>query len=136
MISLVEWNDELILGVSMMDEHHEKLIGILNECYRALMLHDHHQELEVVMNELRDYTHYHFETEKKLMADLGYQESAGHLSAHDKFTDMIAEFHARFAEGESLVAMDVLQFLQKWLVGHIKNTDRAFATFVKEREAA
>ena len=74
MISLVDWNDELILGVKMMDEHHERLIGILNECYRALMLHNQQQELETVMAELVEYTHYHFDTEKRLMAELGHQE--------------------------------------------------------------
>ena len=136
MIYLVEWNSELILGVKMMDEHHEQLINILNRCYRALMLHDHQHELEIIMNELRDYTHYHFDTEKQLMAELGYPESASHLAVHEKFTDMIARFQGRAQSGESLVAMDVLQFLQKWLVAHIKKTDRAFADFIKGQDAA
>jgi hemerythrin len=136
MIYLVEWNDDLMLGVKMMDEHHEELINILNRCYRALMLHDHQHELETIMNELCDYTHYHFETEKRLMNDLGYAESASHLSAHEKFTDMIARFQGRAQSGESFVAMEVLQFLQKWLVAHIKKTDRAFAEFIKEKNAA
>ena len=133
MITLVEWSDELILGQVQIDEHHKQLINILNKCYASLMLHDNHQELAFVIGELRDYTHYHFETERMLMETLGYPESDSHLAAHDKFTSTILEFQERSESGESLVAMDVLMFLKEWLVAHIQETDVAFVAFLKAK---
>jgi len=133
---LVEMGGDLILGVKQIDEHHEKLVNILNRSYSSLMLHNHDKELETIIEELRDYTHYHFETERKLMADLGYPEAASHLQAHEQFTGAILEFQERFRKGESLVAMDVLVFLKEWLVDHIQVTDRSFTRFLKEKGMA
>jgi hemerythrin len=130
---LIEWDSSLILGVKQIDEHHEHLVSILNECYRTLMRHNQEQELQVVIDELRDYTHYHFETERKLMDDLGYAAANSHLAAHEKFTSSILEFQDRLQSGESLVAMDVLMFLKEWLVDHIQKTDRVFTTFLKQK---
>jgi hemerythrin len=56
---LVEMGGDLILGVKQIDEHHEQLVNILHRCYSSLLLHN----LETIIEELRDYTHYHFETE-------------------------------------------------------------------------
>ena len=81
------------------------------------MLHNHDNEPETVINELRDYTNYHFETERKLMADQGYPGAASHLEAHGQFARSILEFQHRFRKGESLVAMDVLMFLKEKDVG-------------------
>jgi hemerythrin-like metal-binding protein len=136
MVSIVEWNDDLVLGVKIIDEHHQRLVEILNQCYHALMLHDNQQEVDAVMKELEEYTLYHFGTEKRLMAELGYPAAVGHLEMHDDFTDVIAKFRNRSESGESFVALEVLEFLQNWLLEHIKKTDCAFAAFLKEKGAA
>jgi len=127
---LVEWDGTLVLGVKQMDEHHEKLVSILNRCYRALMLNDHQHELEAIVGELLDYTHYHFRTEESLMGEMGYLEAPSHVEAHDVFIASIEDFHVRYQAGESFIAMDLLMFLKDWLVDHIQNTDRALARFI------
>jgi len=136
MLAIVEWNDGLALGVKIIDEHHQRLVEILNQCYQALMLHDSQHEVDAVMKELEEYTLYHFGTEKRMMEDLGYPAAAGHLEMHDDFTRVIAKFRNRNQSGESFVAMEVLEFLQTWLLEHIKKTDSAFAAFIKEKQAA
>ncbi|MBU5638569.1 bacteriohemerythrin [Geomonas sp. Red69] len=133
-MTLVEWDDSLILGVGQIDEHHHRLVDILNRCYRALMLHDHSHELEEVVAELLDYTQYHFRTEEQLMAELDYAAAPSHAAAHRKFINSIHNFKDRSDAGESFVAIDVLVFLKDWLVGHIQNTDRAFTNFINERQ--
>ncbi|MBU5611611.1 bacteriohemerythrin [Geomonas azotofigens] len=130
---LVEWDDTLILGMAQIDEHHHKLVDILNRCYRALMLHDHSHELEGVVAELLDYTQYHFRTEEELMAQSHYAAAPSHAAAHRKFINSVTNFKDRSDAGESFVAIDVLVFLKDWLVGHIQNTDRAFANFLNDR---
>ncbi|GFO65814.1 bacteriohemerythrin [Geomonas paludis] len=132
-MTLVEWDDTLILGMPQIDEDHHKLVNILNRCYRALMLHDHSHELQEVVAELLDYTQYHFATEEQLMAQLHYAAAPSHAAAHRKFINSIHNFKDRSDAGESFVAIDVLVFLKDWLVGHIQNTDRAFTNFISER---
>jgi hemerythrin len=129
---LVEWDGSLILEVQQIDEHHEHLVSILNDCYSALMRHNHQQELLTIINELRDYTHYHFETERNLMEELAYPGKDHHLAAHETFTGSIAQFRERLQNGESLLAMELLNFLKEWLVDHIQKTDRALAGFLQK----
>ena len=135
MASLVDWDSDLSLGLRQIDEHHEHLLGMLNRCYSALMLHNNHHEVETVIAELCDYTRYHFEEESTLMFDLGYPEASSHLGAHAYFTGAVLSFRDRSRERDSLLGMDVLLFLKEWLVDHIKQSDRALAEFIKESAA-
>uniref|UniRef100_C6E8I3 Hemerythrin-like metal-binding protein n=1 Tax=Geobacter sp. (strain M21) TaxID=443144 RepID=C6E8I3_GEOSM len=130
---LIEWDGTLELGVKEIDEHHRKLIEILNQCYQALMLNDHTRQLKSVVQELHDYTQYHFGTEERIMSELGYPAAAAHLEAHRQFVASIAEFDQRASAGESFVAIEVLTFLKEWLVAHILSTDRALADCIKPR---
>lgn len=133
---LVEWDGTLDLGVEQLDEHHKKLVDILNQCYGALMLNDHHHELEEIVGELYGYTRYHFRAEEELMDRLGYTEAAAHREAHDAFVASVYDFQQRFKGGESFIAMEVLMFLKDWLVAHIQKSDRALAEFKSQVPAA
>lgn len=135
-VHLTQWSSSLILGVDAVDEDHERLVGILNNCYRALMLNNHDHELAGIVNELRDYTYYHFETERKLMVKHGYSEAASHIAAHEEFVASIQDFKNRFQAGESFIALDVLTYLNEWLVTHINKDDREFVAFLKAKETA
>lgn len=128
---LVEWDRTLELGIDEIDEHHRKLIDILNQCYQALMLNDHTRQLAEIVKELQDYTQYHFEAEEKIMRDTGYEAAGAHVEAHRQFVASIAEFNQRASAGESFVAIEVLTFLKEWLVAHILSTDRALADCIK-----
>lgn len=135
-MKLVDWGGALVLGVAQIDEHHEKLVEILNDCFRALMLNDHRRELEEIVKELHEYTCYHFRAEERLMGELGYPEAALHGEAHAAFVSSIEQFQQRLRASESFVAVDVLTFLKEWLVAHILRADGALAAFVKERAHA
>ena len=132
---LVEWDGTLDLGVKQIDEHHKKLVDILNQCYGALMLNDHRYELEAIVEELYDYTRYHFRTEEEFMDQLGYGEAATHRAAHDSFVASVYDFQQRFKAGESFIALDVLMFLKDWLVAHIQKSDSALARFANGSKA-
>jgi hemerythrin len=135
-VHMTQWSSSLVLGVDAVDEDHERLVSILNNCYRALMLNNHDHELAGIVNELRDYTCYHFETERKLMVQHGYSEAASHIAAHKEFIASIQDFKNRFLAGESFVALDVLTYLNEWLVTHINKDDREFVSFLKAKENA
>lgn len=130
---LVEWDGTLELGIGEIDEHHHKLLEILNQCYQALMLNNHTRQLEEIVKELQDYAQYHFGAEEKIMSEAGYPAAAAHLEAHRQFAASIALFGQRARAGESFVAMEVLTFLKEWLVAHIQSTDRALADCIKAR---
>lgn len=133
---LVVWDDTMKLGVKQIDEHHERLVFILNDCYRALMLNDHRQELRDIVKELESYTRYHFRTEESLMKDAGYRESPHHGEAHQKFMASVCDFSARLEAGESFITIEVLDFLRDWLIQHILRTDRALAQHLLSPAAA
>lgn len=133
MVSLVDWKDDFVLGVAQIDEHHQKLVDIINRCYRALMLNNHSSELAAIVKELQEYTVYHFAIEEKLMREFGYEEASPHRAAHESFVASVADFQLRYDAGESFIAIDVLTYLKDWLVAHIQSTDRDFTRFLTSK---
>lgn len=132
--STSQWNNSLVLGLSQIDEDHERLVNLLNNCYRALMVPNPY-ELAGIINELRDYSQYHFEAETTLMISTGYPEAYSHRTAHTEFTSSVQQFKERFQAGESSIALDILSFLNGWLVSHIQASDRDLANYLKQKGA-
>jgi len=51
---------------------------------------------------------------------------------HTKFINKINDFREEFNNGDTSVALDVVHFLQDWLVTHIHKTDRAYVETFKK----
>ena len=61
---LLEWTEELSVGVPSIDEQHKVLIRLLNELFDATQAERGQTLLGKVLNELADYTVYHFQYEE------------------------------------------------------------------------
>jgi hemerythrin len=129
-VSSIEWDDSLILGIKQIDEHHRHLVGLLSNCYNAIMLDDPQAELEAIVEELSGYTNYHFTFEERLMAEHDFPGMNAHLLEHAEFSRNVRDFQDMCNSGDASVATEVLVFLRGWLVHHILKVDRVYATFL------
>jgi hemerythrin len=126
----IEWDDRYELGIERLDEHHQRLVGILNTIYESCL--DYHQEgnLEMILEELIDYAGYHFAAEEQLMQNNGYPEQRIHTKEHDMFTRQIAHFQQDLFDGKGLLALEMVKFLGTWLIHHILDVDRKLCTYL------
>lgn len=90
-----------------------------------------------MLDELIEYTQYHFYSEEILMKRYKYceQARAAHERSHASFRAKINEIRERFLTEKTAVIRDqLLLFLRNWLVNHILYTDKKLCDFIIEQQ--
>ncbi len=131
------------LGIKLLDEQHQRLVGIINQLYEIVEQPEPataEEPLHDIIDQLVDYAYYHFQTEELLFEKYQYPQSFAHISEHKYFTSELGRLAARFAnergDTERLrqpLQLDILAFLTNWLINHICFCDRGFANYLKQQ---
>jgi len=126
-MSIVEWSDELSVGVDALDHDHRRLIAFLHEMDNALAAGRADDVLEDIIHGLLDYTHVHFVHEEALMAEAGYTGLDAHKEQHRKLAAEVHSFAKEFRiDPRPFIAGELIAFLNDWLVLHIAEEDQQY----------
>ncbi|QER42084.1 bacteriohemerythrin [Thermodesulfobacterium sp. TA1] len=129
----IEWNSDFEIGIKFIDNQHKMLVHIINRLYTTLFLKPKflRENILEILQELRDYTQYHFEAEEAFMESHDYPKLSQHKRAHQDFIKKIEEFYAKLPQ-EDLKAfgLELLSFLKKWLLSHILTLDKHIKTYL------
>jgi hemerythrin len=126
-MTLVEWNEKMSVGVSIIDDEHKNLLGMLNELYNAMVSKQSDEALGKVLDGLIAYTVYHFKHEEALFARTRYPAAAEHEKEHADLTKQVLDVQKQYREGASAtLSTEVLNFLRKWLLAHILRSDKKY----------
>lgn len=131
-MSLFEWDDSYSVGIEKLDDHHLKLISLTNKLYLAMKEGKGKVVMEEILLELLSYVKYHFSTEERMMANVGYQGLIEHKKEHEAFAKKMNDFFNNHQKGSVTLSIEILNFLRDWLVKHIKKTDMLYATTLKK----
>ncbi|MDD1620425.1 MAG: hemerythrin domain-containing protein, partial [Methylococcaceae bacterium] len=66
-MSILIWNDQLLVGIDSVDHQHRHLVSLINRLDEVVALGEDRQTILETVNELVDYTVYHFGHEDELM---------------------------------------------------------------------
>lgn len=130
---LIQWSDELSVGINSIDKQHKELIKMINELNDALQAGQANQKLAAIFEGLAVYTVTHFGYEEELFAQYGYSESAEHKNEHRALTQQVKDLQQKMEEGDFIISVEVMVFLKDWLINHILKTDKAYAKFLKDK---
>jgi hemerythrin len=130
---LIEWNEELWIGIREIDDQHKILVDLINELHQAMLARRTNEALHGIIERLVNYTETHFGNEERYFASFGYADTAAHVQAHRGFVTKIRNFKTDLASGKLLLSMEVMTFLKEWLIQHILGTDRKYVALFKER---
>lgn len=83
--------------------------------------------VEKLLTELLDYTVFHFSFEEKLLRTNNYPEYKAHVKLHIDLVDQVQAFRKKVETGGSMLSLELMNFLKKWLVEHIVNTDKKYS---------
>ncbi|WP_130470234.1 bacteriohemerythrin [Candidatus Magnetaquicoccus inordinatus] len=129
---ILYWDDSLALGVAEIDDDHRKLIGLLNELAINITAHQAREALAVVLENLLNYTAWHFRHEERLMQTYRFSGYVAHKREHADLIREASAFQKKFLDGEQDMTMDVVHLLKEWVLHHVMQTDRQMAEFLAE----
>ncbi len=135
-MALFSWKDEFSVSVKKFDDHHKKLIGLINELHDSMLTGKQQAVIGKILNSLADYTKYHFAEEEKLMVAYGYPGLVEHRAQHEAFVGKVADCIEKYESGRLAISLEVMNFLRDWLKGHILTTDKKYTAFFAANKVA
>ncbi len=129
---MVEWEDKFSVGISVIDEEHKKLIGILNKAIFANEHTGNTVEILELLGDMIEYARKHFQTEEAYMLKFKFPEYQLHKNEHLDFTDKTIRNYHNFISGDYQIANEILEYLKQWLVNHIQVTDKKYIDYFKK----
>lgn len=132
---LIEWDDTLSVHNDVADQHHKRLVQLLNRTYDDFTQGAPPRALGCVIEELLDYATYHFSTEERLMSESGYPDLEEHREEHSRFVLKIAWIRKNVQEGEKHLSFETISFLKNWIAHHIRECDSRYGEFLAKKKA-
>ncbi|MBN2794266.1 MAG: bacteriohemerythrin [Clostridia bacterium] len=130
---MFDWSDKLSVKNQTIDNQHKKLLNIGSklEMFSKKTYKDQ-EEFLALINELKEYTVYHFNAEEEIMAKAGYPNLASHKKVHEKFVAQVTSMDfASFDFKDAKALKDLLIFISEWIIKHIGQTDMGYVDYVK-----
>lgn len=122
-----EFTDDYLTGIEAIDQEHRRLFEITNGVYDLLtneFMEDKYDRIVAIMEELRDYTKTHFAHEEAYMEGIHYQRRFSQMLQHKLFIERLDGLDLKQIDAAQQQALlDIVDFLAKWLIGHIKGMD-------------
>lgn len=122
----LEWDPSFSVGVDKYDNAHKVLFNMVNDLADAMQQKKSKDAIGRVLNGLAEYTINHFADEERSFAQSNYPEERQHKELHKKLLEQVTGLIGKFNAGEPLIAQDVINFLQDWLINHIKGVDKRY----------
>lgn len=131
---MFKWRDSFSCNIKAIDDQHKKLFALgakLNDLVSQQDDFDHYDEIVDILNELKEYTIYHFGYEEELMEKYHYEEVERHKKEHKAFINKITELlNKNIDEDQREVKMDMVIFIADWIEKHILHTDQKYKIYL------
>lgn len=127
---MIKWKEDYIIGVDKIDEQHKKLFEIANKAYELLKNEfciDKYDRIVEILDELKEYTVYHFKSEEEYMISIGYKKFLSHKVEHDEFIKKINNIDFKsIDEDQDKYLLETLEFVVSWISVHILRRDKFY----------
>lgn len=126
-MSLFTWKPEYSVHEARLDSDHQKLFRILNSVYENIM---NSSEVDCILpkvNELSEYTLYHFSSEEQYMKERGIPDIDDHIAKHREFTNKIEKLQKDYHNNDLETSKDLIIVLGEWLLQHVLKEDRKYS---------
>ena len=123
---LMQWSEQLSVGIQEIDEQHKVLIDLLNKLHNAILHHHGADACGQIMDELCEYTKIHFAVEESILRILDYPNYENHKEHHEQLLSQVRELRHKMETENHSISFELLHFLKKWLTIHIMEEDTAY----------
>lgn len=124
---MLVWKEEYEIGVEQIDEQHKRLFELGNNIYALIndyLYEDKYDKIVHILDELREYTKYHFKSEEAYMLQTKYPKYFSQKVEHDDFIEKIEEVELRdLDKDQDKHIQELLTFVFNWIIEHIVQKD-------------
>lgn len=126
----MQWDQSMSVNIDDLDAQHRKLLDMVNRLHDALDKGDSGELGLKIVSELKEYAQEHFSYEESLMMEHGYPGYAAHQQEHINFIKQVAAYDSACRKQGCPLPGEILGFLERWLLDHIKGTDQKYAPYL------
>jgi hemerythrin len=121
------FKDEFRTGIESIDEEHKRLFEITDKAYETLMddfIPDKYDYIVEILNELKEYSVTHFQHEEEYMMSIRYKKLFSQKAEHEEFMEKVSAYDlSQLDENQKDAILEILDFLNDWLIHHILESD-------------
>ncbi|WP_142414655.1 bacteriohemerythrin [Hathewaya massiliensis] len=125
---MIKWKNDFVIGVEKIDQQHKHLFDVANEAYDILkndICLDKYDKIVNILNELKDYTVFHFNSEEEYMESINYKRMFSHKIQHNEFIKKINSVNLdNIDKNQDAYLIELLEFIVDWIENHILYTDK------------
>ena len=125
---MYEMKDEYYTGIELIDKEHKELFRLADEAYQVLkddFISDKFDHIVSIIIRLKDYAIKHFSDEEAYMQSIQYKKFLSHKIEHNDFIEKLeAKNFDQMDHDQAGTMVDMLEFLNDWLVHHILEKDK------------
>lgn len=130
-MALFRWSEKYCTQIPSIDSQHKNLFEIANKLHDAFVERkDDSDIIAKILDELVDYTKYHFSFEEKLMKENRYPHLSEHIEKHRILVTKVSEMVEKYKNKEQIELTDLLVFVIEWLQEHILGEDMEYCPYV------
>ncbi len=129
----LNWNDSYLMGIPGIDKQHQHFLELFNQLLALIPDDNKARQLSEIIDELESYTHFHFNLEENLMQKASFSETeiSNHRVQHQVFVKKVEEFQVASKYNNVVLSEQLIHFMQKWFLSHIKIVDKKYADSLK-----
>jgi len=125
---MYKFKEEYKTGIDFIDEQHKVLFEIADKTYNLLkndITLDKYDKISELIEELKDYTEFHFKAEEEYMESIDYKKMFTQKIEHDDFIKKLSAVDlTRIDSHQDESIIHILQYLNDWLTEHILENDK------------
>ena len=128
-MNFIQWSDELMVNVPVIDQQHKNMADILNALYQTLGS-GNEMKAKLLMKDLVEDVKIHFETEEDLMKNNQYLNFFSHKLEHDRFVKKAEELNEQVQSGKLQVNLEMMKSFKNWFYNHIDINDKKMGDYL------
>jgi hemerythrin-like metal-binding protein len=126
-------DDTLKVGLSDIDDDHQVLVDLVNKLHSSVNNPLRQADVLKNLDELVDYTNWHFNHEERLMREYEYPDMISHLKMHEILMEKANVIRNKFKAKEEGAASELNNLIKTWLINHIHTVDNKLAAFLNKK---
>lgn len=121
-----KWTNDYVMNVAEIDGQHRHFISILDRVYDTILNQTPNEVKGALLDDLVNYALIHFGTEERYFDEFNYSGAAEHKAAHKELLDKVLSFQSEFKEKKKDISLELIDFLEDWLVNHLMTMDKKY----------